>query len=594
MPSSLTRSRFSPYSPALLLIVMFIASLAEADVAVLANRTRSELQVQINRQAVRPVPLLFSSGKVQPLFFDRPMSVTYRLGGQIQTNVLDPNTAYFFGENAAGEVALQQIGLGRDESTAKGRSLPGDDQATGVEEITVALYVDEENTTRRQFWETTLRRRLQSASRIIDAHSGIRFRVVAVGKWDSEDTVVEFTESLREFEQDVKRNDCRLHIGFTSQYELVSGRTHLGGTRGPLSSHIMLREWSKHVSERERLELLIHELGHFLGASHSPEPDSVMRPVLGDRKSRRSDFTIRFDPVNTLVMSMVGEEIRRRGINRFRELSVPTLLRLKQIYTELGRAFPDDESTKRFKQLTTVRARIRRSQNDIRPLLNELTTAAVTNNRRSGSAYLSGDALFKYYVQQAARAASRLPAEKRSTAFLAALGIAFDTTGALNNVPQVRRTVADAEHGLAKEKRQLEWGKPTLQGRVDLATHFCVAAYLAAAISPEAADKMGLAKEVLDAQGGTGFSFADVAANRAGIRFAKKVLASPSSLARIGEGFDPKLYMPVVDGLPEGLQQKKLKSEFGGPGDNRYEAQMQAVETRLDNLPPYMKFDLKL
>ena len=40
-----------------------------------------------------------------------------------------------------------------------------------------------------------------------------------------------------------------------------------------------------------------HELGHFLGSVHSPEADSVMRPVLGDRQSRSVKFRVGFDPV---------------------------------------------------------------------------------------------------------------------------------------------------------------------------------------------------------------------------------------------------------------------------------------------------------
>ena len=153
---------------------------------------------------------------------------------------------------------------------------------------------------------------------MLEKHAGVRLKVVAVGNWDSDDTVTDFFESLGEFERDVKPFPAQLAIGFTSQYQVVQGRTHMAGTRGALHGHILVREWSRQMSEPERLELLVHELGHFLGASHSPEPTSVMRPVLGDRQAVRKGFQVRFDPVNTLIISMVGEELRRRRIQKHR------------------------------------------------------------------------------------------------------------------------------------------------------------------------------------------------------------------------------------------------------------------------------------
>ncbi len=73
-------------------------------------------------------------------------------------------------------------------------------------------------------------------------------------------------------------------IGFTSQYMIPHGVMHLGGTRGPLYPYILIRELgSQHVSKSERLEILVHEMGHYLGASHTADMDSVMRPQLGDQ-----------------------------------------------------------------------------------------------------------------------------------------------------------------------------------------------------------------------------------------------------------------------------------------------------------------------
>ena len=68
-----------------------------------------------------------------------------------------------------------------------------------------------------------------------------------------------------------------------------------------------------------------------------------------------------------------------------------------------------------------------------------------------------------------------------------------------------------------------------------------------------AAFGIGELKELLDSnEGGSGFSFADMAADAAGVRFAETFLAAPRGdwrpmLARIGGEAD---LMPALDGLP--------------------------------------------
>jgi hypothetical protein len=59
------------------------------------------------------------------------------------------------------------------------------------------------------------------------------------------------------------------------------------------------------------LELLVHELGHFFGAAHSPETNSVMRPLLADKQANSTRFRIGFDPLNALAMNLVTEEMGR-------------------------------------------------------------------------------------------------------------------------------------------------------------------------------------------------------------------------------------------------------------------------------------------
>ena len=140
----------------------------------------------------------------------------------------------------------------------------------------------------------------------------------------------------------------RLCIGFSSQYRFNEGQEHLGGTRGPLNSHILIRENAPSTQEPERLEVLVHELGHYLGAAHSASDTSVMRPVVADGRARAVTFRIDFDRHNAAILGLVGREVRERRIDSFFRLSPTTLAELKPHYEALRREFPQDKSAAHF------------------------------------------------------------------------------------------------------------------------------------------------------------------------------------------------------------------------------------------------------
>jgi len=563
-----------------------------ADVFVLANRTNQAIEVRVSPAAKRPYTIRLAGGETRPLYSDDHLHVAF--GGDARRGgyELDANTAYFFGATSRGDIGLRRIGLGGDATTANGRPLAGDPQSPSTATINVRLYVDEEEPLRRPLWEKKLRSRVAAASKLLEQFAGIRLRVVGTGVWRSSNEKREFEATLAEFEKQIKPAPARLAIGFTSQYEVPRGRTHLGGTRGPLRSHILLREWSAHVSERERLELLLHELGHFLGATHSPEANSVMRPVLGDRKSRRKDFAIQFDPVNTLVIAMVGEELRRTGIQNFGELSRGSKLRLRQIYGALGQTMPEDSATKQFKTLTTV-GRGPKLADHTRRVVQAVVTAASQNRRRPEPDRLQGDALTNLYVRSAATAAIGLPQEVSAQAFLIGLGIAIDDTMTLRKLPLTKSLVSSVETNGLRSVRLGLIGKPTVEGRQDLAKHFFLAGLLTAASDAAKADQMGINKETLDASGGTGFSFADIAANRAGIKFAESVLSGRLALKFVASDFRILLYMPSIKELPEKLTAAELLSRYGSPGDVRYDAMLAEIDRRIGSLPPYGSVEIE-
>ena len=122
----------------------------------------------------------------------------------------------------------------------------------------------------------------------------------------------------------------------------------------------------------------------------------------------------------------------------------------------------------------------------------------------------------------------------------------------------------------------------TLQGRVDLAQHFAISAALAAWAGEPLANTIGLDKEVDDARGGSGFSFADLAADRAGTRFGELAVRQPARLAAaLADGLGSEGIMPATDGLPEPMQADVFRRRFGHVGSPAYQQVVDDIEQRI-------------
>lgn len=128
----------------------------------------------------------------------------------------------------------------------------------------------------------------------------------------------------------------------------------------------------------------------------------------------------------------------------------------------------------------------------------------------------------------------------------------------------------------------------TLRGRHDSAQHFVVSAALAAWAGEPVADAIGLYKELEDARRGSGFSFADLAADRAGTRFGEQSKAAPQAftalLARPPTDAD---LLPPLDGLPEYLGEREFTRRYGGIDSPAYRKLADEIERRIAALPAY-------
>ena len=220
--------------------------------------------------------------------------------------------------------------------------------ALAVETIFVKVFVDDEEMAVEKIWQERLRKRVDRASEILSKYVRVRLVVNQFGTWDSSDAVRDFPTALAEFEREAQRGPAQIAIGFSSQFHLRRGRNNLGGIRGPMSPFILVRETAPNVTEPERLEVLVHELGHFFGAAHSERPDSVMRPVLADGRSRSRAFEIDFDPQNARIIQLVGSEITTVGVRRFSDLSARVKREIRDEYTRLARRLPGDPAARRY------------------------------------------------------------------------------------------------------------------------------------------------------------------------------------------------------------------------------------------------------
>jgi hypothetical protein len=100
-------------------------------------------------------------------------------------------------------------------------------------------------------------------------------------------------------------------------------------------------------------------------------------------------------------------------------------------------------------------------------------------------------------------------------------------------------------------------------------------------------DAGGLIKEELDSLTmGSGFSFADLAADRAGARFGEMATDSEASAlaiqARLKDGYKVDDFFPAVTNLVENLTVEQFRRDYGGVGSARYREVLADIDARLD------------
>jgi hypothetical protein len=127
-----------------------------------------------------------------------------------------------------------------------------------------------------------------------------------------------------------------------------------------------------------------------------------------------------------------------------------------------------------------------------------------------------------------------------------------------------------------------------LGGRHDLAQHFIVSAAIAATAGQPLAALAGVLKELTDARDGSGFSFSDLAADRAGMMLGIMATRDDGSARRLQavstRGLTEDAFMPSVAGLADNLPEATFAGRFGRIGDPAYQAVVADIDRRIGSL----------
>ncbi len=131
----------------------------------------------------------------------------------------------------------------------------------------------------------------------------------------------------------------------------------------------------------------------------------------------------------------------------------------------------------------------------------------------------------------------------------------------------------------------------SLYRRTDMAKHFMASAALAATGAGALAHFLGQEKELMDAKQGSGFSFVDLAGDRAGLRFGKTAVASAAQARLLQQRMagikDYTAFMPEVRDLPENMSKAIFKQRFNSVYSTKYQAMLRKIDHRIAKLPIY-------
>jgi hypothetical protein len=125
----------------------------------------------------------------------------------------------------------------------------------------------------------------------------------------------------------------------------------------------------------------------------------------------------------------------------------------------------------------------------------------------------------------------------------------------------------------------------TVLNRYDLAQHFVVSAALTVSAGSGLANAIGLFKELDDSRKGTGFSFDDLLADRAGVRLAELATGTDRQARLLQQRMSGQLseadFMPAIDNLPPSIMELEFKQTYRDLDSEKYRMVDDEIEQRI-------------
>lgn len=135
----------------------------------------------------------------------------------------------------------------------------------------------------------------------------------------------------------------------------------------------------------------------------------------------------------------------------------------------------------------------------------------------------------------------------------------------------------------------------TLKGREDLALHFLFSAFLQLNGGTKTAFSIGEIKELIDSNaGGSGFSFSDVVADKAGLIFAEYLTSPGTDLQMasltLAQADSEDVFMLDISARPDGISEQEFSRRYQSINSPEYKQIMQEISKDIRQLSLYRGF----